>query len=284
MTSPSVFKSAQGRGAILAVYGSLLQRATVPLEEIRLATRCGETFVIASGEKGLPPLILLHGSSSNAAMWLADLAAYAQHFRVYAIDVPGEPGRSAEFRPNLKTAAYVDWMEDVLEGLAIEKAAFVGISLGGWLALKFAAIHSDRVDRLALLCPAGIGPQKIAAVFQAMLLKPFGKRGEEKAIKKIMGVPQLSDETVEYCRLISRHFSPIMEQIPMFSDDQLRCIACPALVIAGGRDVLIYSNQTIQRATNLLPQVRTVFLPGAGHGLIDQKDRILSFLLETHPS
>lgn len=280
MKNQSVFKSRQGREAILAVYEGLLRRAPIPLEEIWLATRCGETFIVACGEKALPPLILLHGSSSNAAMWLGDLVAYAKHFRVYAVDIPGEPGKSFDRRPDLKTAAYAEWMEDVLEGLEIKRTSLLGISLGGWLALKFAVAHPDQVDRLALLCPSGIGSQKVAAVFQAALLKLFGKWGEQKAIRAIMGVPQLSAETVEYCRLISRHFSPVMEQIPVFSDEQLQRIICPALVVAGGHDVLIDSYRTIQRVRSKLPDAQAVFLPEAGHGLIDQKDRVLSFLLE----
>lgn len=282
MKNQSVFKSRQGREAILAVYEGLLRRAPIPLEEIWLSTRYGETFIIACGEKSLPPLILLHGSSSNAAMWLGDLAVYAKHFRVYAVDVPGEPGKSADHRPDLKTASFVEWMEDVLKGLEIKRTSLLGISLGGWLALKFAVAHPDRVDRLVLLCPAGIGPQKVAAVFQAALLKPFGKWGEQKAIRTIMGVAQLSAETVEYCGLISRHFSPVMEQIPVFSDEQLQRVVCPTLVVAGGRDVLLDSRRTIQRVRSNLPGAQTVFLPEAGHGLIDQKDRVLTFLLEVH--
>jgi pimeloyl-ACP methyl ester carboxylesterase len=71
----------------------------VPYEKISLETSYGSAFAIACGEKSLPPLFLLHGSSSNSAMWISDAAEYAKHFRVYALDLPGEPGRSAEVRP-----------------------------------------------------------------------------------------------------------------------------------------------------------------------------------------
>ena len=65
-----------------------------------------------------------------------------------------------------------------MAGLGLMRAAFVGLSLGSWLALDYASRRPDRVERLALICPAGIGRQKNflakAAVF--MLLGPWGVR------------------------------------------------------------------------------------------------------------
>ncbi len=278
MNANSVFKSAEGKKTILAVYDSLLEKWPMPSEKINLETRHGNTFVIAGGEKSLPPLILLHGSSSNSAMWIGDIAEYAKYFRVYAVDLPGEPGKSADIRPDLRTAAYSDWMKDVLEALHIGAASFVGISLGGWLALKFAAAYPDRIDKLALLCPAGIGPQKASAILYAMLLKPFGKWGEVKAIKMILGTADLPEETIEYCRLISNHFTPYMGVVPVFSVEELNRLACPIMLAVGEKDMLIDSKKTVEKAKKALPHAQIVLLPGAGHGLIDQRERIIPFL------
>ncbi|WP_243145970.1 alpha/beta fold hydrolase [Clostridium chromiireducens] len=59
-------------------------------------------FIIASREKSNPPLILLHGSGMNSVMWLRDIKEYSRTYRVYAIDMLGEPGKSDENRPSLK--------------------------------------------------------------------------------------------------------------------------------------------------------------------------------------
>ena len=278
MQTGSVFKSQAGKDAILVVYDTLLEQWPLPLEKITLETRHGRAFVLASGDKSLPPLILLHGSSSNSAMWIGDIAEYAKDHRVYAVDLPGEPGKSGEIRPDVTTTAYADWMKDVLDGLQIKKASFVGISLGGWLSLKFATLYPDKIEKLALLCPAGVGPQRASILFTLFPLKLLGEWGEIKAIKKVMGVRDLAEETVAYSRLIAKHFSPFMGTLPLFRDEELRRIHGPLLLIAGEKDVLLDSKKTVERVKALLPQAQIVLLPGAGHGLIDQRERVIAFL------
>ncbi|HPE16178.1 MAG TPA: alpha/beta hydrolase [Oscillospiraceae bacterium] len=284
MAVKSVFKSAAGKNAVLAVYDSLLGQWPVPYDTIQVETRHGGAFVIAGGADALPPLVLLHGSSSNSAMWIGDFAAYAKDHRVYAVDLPGEPGKSTDIRPDLRTAAYAEWMKDVLDALGAGKASFVGISLGGWLALRFATAYPERVASLALLCPAGLGPQKASILLYAMLLKPFGKWGAAKAFRKIMGTAEIAEEAVAYGKLIAKHFSPYTGTVPLLSEEELQRLTCPTLLVVGGRDVLIDSRRTVEKAKRGLPHAQIVLLPDAGHGLINQTERIVPFLSKYAPA
>jgi pimeloyl-ACP methyl ester carboxylesterase len=77
-----------------------------------------------------------------------------------AVDIPGEPGLSVVARPQLDSDAYIRWLTEVLDGLSVDRASLVGISLGGWLATQVAIRRADRVNRLVLLSPSGIGRQK----------------------------------------------------------------------------------------------------------------------------
>ncbi len=156
----AIYRSAAAAEVVGAAYRSVLDGWPVPHQELRLPTREGETFVVACGAEDAPPLILLHGAQANAASWMFDAIAWSQAFRVFAIDVIGEAGFSAPSRPDLSTDAHAGWLDDVLSGLGVTRAAFVGVSLGGWLALDYATRRPGRVERLALLCPAGIGRQK----------------------------------------------------------------------------------------------------------------------------
>jgi pimeloyl-ACP methyl ester carboxylesterase len=72
----------------------------------------------------------------------------------------GEPGLSAPSRPRLASDAYALWLDDVLHELGVARASLVGVSLGGWLALDYATRRPERVERLALLCPGGVGKQR----------------------------------------------------------------------------------------------------------------------------
>src|SRR5512142_1466658 len=88
------YRSAEGARAVERRYRALLDRWPVPNEHLRVPTREGETFVVACGPVDAPPLLLLHGSSTNAAMWINEAPAWSPHFRMYAVDVIGEPGLS----------------------------------------------------------------------------------------------------------------------------------------------------------------------------------------------
>src|SRR5947208_9885252 len=98
-------------------------------------TREGHTFVVASGDRHAPPLVLLHGSGANSASWISDVSEWSQRFRVYAVDMIGEPGLSAPARPPFASEAYANWLDDVWKGLGLTAASVAGVSLGGWLAL-----------------------------------------------------------------------------------------------------------------------------------------------------
>lgn len=159
----AMYKSAEGERAVMAFYNRVLEHWPVTSEHLHLPTRLGNTFVIASGDPAAPPLVLLHGASSNALTWAGDAAAFSRHFRVYAVDIPGEAGRSARNRPSWDGEAYVEWLEDLLDALGAPRAALVGLSLGGWMAMRFAFRHPERVSKLVALAPGGVVPVRVVS-------------------------------------------------------------------------------------------------------------------------
>ena len=138
---------------------------------------------------------MLQGSGANAAMWLPDIETFAQRLRVHAVDVIGEPGGSAPSRPRLGSVAYAEWLDDVLDGLNLDSAALVGVSLGGALALDYAARRPQRVDRLVLLAPSGIGRQRNGFLVKAILLQLLGDRGRRRLLSSALGVRQQASRT-----------------------------------------------------------------------------------------
>ena len=63
MSATSIYKSPAGEKELMALYDAALARWPVAHETLSLPTRHGETFLIASGERSAPPLILLHGAA-----------------------------------------------------------------------------------------------------------------------------------------------------------------------------------------------------------------------------
>lgn len=271
-----IYKSAAGAEIVGRRYREILDAWPVPAEERIVRTRFGETHVVISGPEDAAPLVLLHGSGANAGTWVGDIACWASCFRVYAVDMLGEPGGSAAVRLPLASDALASCMDDVLDGLGVRTASFVGMSLGGWTVLDYAIRRPSRVQQLSLLCPGGIGRQTMGWLPRAILLRALGKRGRRKTVAMVTGIdtPTILDDVV----LVFSNFNPRTEKLPIFTDENLRALAAPVQVIVGDRDVMFDSAETVRRVRHSVPNAAVTVVSGAGHAIIGQTDRILSFL------
>ena len=280
----SVYKSAEGERAVRERYLDVLKHWPVPNRQLRVPTREGETFIVACGGESAPPMLLLHGSMANSAMWMGDVAAWAAHFRVYAVDMIGDAGLSAPSRPPLASEAHALWLDDVMQALSLTRASLIGVSLGGWLALDYATRRPDRVQSLVVLCPAGVGRQKISIVFKTVPLRMLGAWGKRKAAELVLGrAPANPSPAVQYfmnfMALIHKNFRPRLVKLPVFSDEALRRLTMPVMAIVGGKDVLIDSTETKQRLERNVPHADIRYLPEVGHLIPKQTAPILEFLL-----
>ncbi|MFH8344024.1 alpha/beta fold hydrolase [Streptomyces sp. NPDC018045] len=275
----TIYRSAAGEQELQRRYQEALDHWPVPAEHLRIPTREGETFVLASGPPDAPPVVLLHGSGTNATMWQGDIAAWSRHLRTYTVDVIGEPGLSAPSRPPLASDAYAQWLDDVLDGLKLTTTSVVASSLGGWLALDHATRRPGRVTRLALLCPGGLGRQRVGLLFKSLLLRPLGRWGMRRSVRSATGLtPAQAEPVLEQVALTFRHFIPRTERLPVFSDDALRGLDTPLLVIAGTDDALFDSSDTARRVRKHVPDATVRLLPGVGHAIFGQTDEVLGFL------
>lgn len=278
----NIYRSAEGEKAVLRFYRELLNSWPVPKEELRIKTDLGETFVTAGGAPELPPLLVLHGSMSNSAFWLPDIASLSASFRVYTVDSIGEPGFSSPARPTLSSGAYTPWIKAVLDGLHIEKTAMIGESLGGWMAVDFAVNYPERIHALALSVPGGVGKQKnfLLHILPYLLLGEWGKK---KIMSKIFGdMPENQSEDGkrlhEFMNLISKHFRPRTESLPSHTDAELRRLVMPVFAVIGGKDLFLDSLDTKARLEANLPNVEIDFRPEGLHFIPDRTRVMLNFL------
>lgn len=279
----SIYRSPEGARAVQESYAQLLDQWPLAHERLCVPTRHGDTFVLTCGPETGPPLILLQGSGANTAMWIRDVAAWTECFRVHAVDIIGEPGSSAPSRPPLASGAYALWLDDVLTGLGLSRVSMVAVSLGGWVALSFATRNPERVERLVLLCPAGVGRQRVWPFLKLMPLLFLGARGRRKAMAIVAGRtlgPKLHsrDPLAQLLAVTFRHFRPRRARVPRFSDKELQKLTMPVMLIVGDGDVLLDSTESARRLERsaALPTVR--LLPDMGHVIWGQTRPILDFL------
>jgi pimeloyl-ACP methyl ester carboxylesterase len=281
---PPIYKTAEGERLVREHYLAFLKYWPVPNEHVHIATSQGETFVVACGDVTAPPLLLLHPSAGNSVMWIGDIAAFAARCRVYAIDMIGEAGLSAPSRPPLDSGAYAQWLDDVLDSLSLDRVSIVGISFGGWLALDYAIRRPDRVARLAVLCPGGIGRQKLRILFTILALRACGAWGKRRLAEKVFGrqpakVSPASKAFMNFIALIHEHFRPRLTKLPVFPDTSLRRLTMPVLAIVGARDVTLDSAATKRRLERTVPEAEVTMLPDAGHMITGHTEHVVKFLI-----
>jgi pimeloyl-ACP methyl ester carboxylesterase len=220
---------------------------------------------------------------------MGDIHAFAQRFRVYAIDVIGEPGLSAPSRPRLDSDAHALWLDEVLGALGEDRVSIAGISLGGWLALDYATRRPERVERMAVQCPGGVGRQKLGIVIATLGLRMCGSWGKQKLRERVLGRPGANPAPgvkafLNFMTLIHENFRPRMVKLPIFSGEALGRLTMPVLAIVGGRDVLLDSAETRRRLERCAAKAEVVYLAEQGHLIQGQSVRVLEFLSGDRPA
>ncbi|MCY7483763.1 alpha/beta fold hydrolase [Paenibacillus alvei] len=280
----NIYKSEVGKREVLGQYRKILASWPVENHQYEVGTSFGSTFVIESGSKDNPPLILLHGSVSNSFTWYDDVASLLQTHNVYAIDIIGEAGLSAASRPSYESGAYALWLNETIHALGLSSCSIIAMSLGGWMALSFATTYPEKVDKLVLLCPGGLAHEKASFLWRAIFFSLLGKWGQLQTLK-LVGAGHIFSSSLSglevdltFISLIFKNFKPRTAKMPLFSNQSLSQLTMPILMLFGDSDQLIPASKSMNRIKQFAPQAEIELLPDTGHLIVNQTDRILQFL------
>ncbi len=288
---PSVYKSAEGYAAVARAYDRVLKTWPVPYETRMVRTRYGETHVIICGKKDAPPLVLLHGGGNCALMWIYSVAGLSRHFRIYAPDTMGDIGMSSPSRDLIQVSDYVGWLSDTLDGLRLRRVNIAGVSWGGGIALSAALLAPQRVDRVVAMCPAwGLArPRMMTFMYHALPPAFFPSKERVRKLFQWLSVSKSAftspgDELfLDYLVVALKNYRMRKGNIWVFTDDELRSIKIPILLLFGDREVLYDARAVAGRARQLMQNAITENVPAAGHALFyDRPDivnrRIIEFM------
>jgi pimeloyl-ACP methyl ester carboxylesterase len=279
MARPTTFKTPEGESAFLAAYHAALNGWPVPHEETDVSTRFGSTHVITTGPKDAPALVLLHGYWATSAMWSRNIADF-RDYRVYAIDVMGQPSRSIPDEPVRSGADYVAWLTDTLNALHLDRISLVGMSFGGWLALAYAVTAPRRMQKLVLLSPGGLLPMVRRFSLQGMLMVFVPSRLTVNSFMHWLGFTEDDARAVvDLMYLGLKHFRAPTETArvmpTVFSDEELRTIRVPVLLLIGEHEVMSDPAAALGRARRLIPNVQGELVPNCRHDMCISQHRIV---------
>ncbi len=240
-------------------------------------------YAVGRGE----PVLMLHGLGGTKISWLPLISALGSEHRLLAPDFPGhgesEKPRGVDFSPRY----YARVIRTMMDAVGIERAAIVGNSMGGRVALEMALRSPHRVGPLALLDPAVPGFRwRYVAGFTRVVPTEFGgvslpmrRRWAEVAVRRLFADPsRLPPEAVEsaaseFLRIYAdpaarmAFFASLRHIVterpgPFFAS--MRRVRQPALVLFGDHDRLVPPRLGSELASHL-PDAELHFLHNVGH-------------------
>jgi pimeloyl-ACP methyl ester carboxylesterase len=261
-----------------------------------------------------PAVVLVHGLAGSSTTWKYVMPVLVEHgYTVIAPDLLGH-GESAKPRGDYSLGAYASGIRDLMVALDVEKASFVGHSLGGGVAMQLAYQFPERCQRLALVCSGGLGKEvniflRAVSLPGSELVLPivlapwFRERAEGfgDVFRKVGWKPgsTLSEVWRSYTTLTTREgqmafIHTVRSVIDMVGQrvsarDRLYLAkAAPTLIVWGDHDRVIPVDHAYA-AHELMPGSRLEILPGAGHFLpFEQPDWfngvLCDFLATTEPA
>jgi pimeloyl-ACP methyl ester carboxylesterase len=287
----SAFRSAAARDAYCALYDQAIAQSSVPVKEHDVPTSFGTTHVLEAGDPDRPPLIALHAKSCSSTMWLPLLPALVATHHVRLIDAVGDLNKSVATRVLSSPSRVVGWLDEVVAALGVTQAALVAASIGAWMATVYANARPARVDRLALVCPAGI----VSRQHPLWLLSAMTKVAWRPTPEKITPFYDSMAMPESRARLHEPPWKLLAEQftmgVPVFRTclDEAKPVLCktgslaasrfPVLVVIGEDESLHDAARMAARFRERLPTARVELVPRANHLVfIDQQEQVCSLL------
>jgi pimeloyl-ACP methyl ester carboxylesterase len=255
--------------------------------------------VADSGPRDAPVIILLHGFGASLDTFDAWAKLLSRQYRVIRPDLPGFGLTGPDPTGDYSDARSMAVLAAMMDRLGVQRADFVGNSMGGRIAWMFAAAYPSRVDRLVLTSPDGFASEGFAygvapGVPMMLRLLPYTM---PKAMLRMTLAPAYADPKRLSSAVETRYWdfmrapgvrraviartaqTVLQDPLPL-----LRRIQAPTLLLWGEEDAMIpISNAADYLAA--LPHATLVRLPGLGHVPFEESPEtslapVLKFLSE----
>ena len=281
-----IFRTPEGRAKYMAAYKTMFSLWKVPHDSIEVKTSYGSTHVNVCGPDDGNPLVLLHAAGLSSTVWFAGIAALSARHRVYAVDVIGDAGKSMADRVMDKRGDYAEWLRELFDGLNIKRCHLLGHSYGGWLTLNMALAYPERLRKIVLLAPAASFYPLSFITKLILYLAEFRIHPPARSMFKSITAKEtvIEEKFIHLMELVTRYCLPATMYPTVYTDEELKGIDHPALLLIGSEEKIYNPQKAIQRAQHWMPDLTAEIVPGAGHLLImDRPDiineRILKFLI-----
>ena len=224
------------------------------------------------------PLVLLHGGMLTIDLNFASLIpTLAQTHTVIGVEMQGH-GRTANIDREITYANLATDIVALLDHLGIERAAVLGHSMGGGVALELAVNHPDRVSAIvpisASVSKDGMHPDLLdPSTFETSSIMPTAQDFADfkDAYERLSPHPEQFDAFLMSLSGMDSDFAG-------WTDEQLAGISCPVLIVQGDNDFTTVPHAGVMLAK--IPNSTLAVIPATTHMQVTRRDTILLPVLE----
>jgi pimeloyl-ACP methyl ester carboxylesterase len=263
-----LFSTEAARSQYFDTYDALLKKYGIAVKDYWVETHLGKAHVIETGNPAGKPVVLLHAAGCSAAEWYANFEALGQGFHLYAVDMPGDAGKSELGKLPENIGDYARTILQILDTFQLERPTLLGHSIGGFFAAGFASAHPEKVGKLILLSP--VATHVPIRWYLRLMLKFTGRPGTgPHAIKtlKLQAFKGFEPEPL-FAELMEqvRNFCTVQMLFPyVYSDADLSKIKMPTWLIVGTEEPLCSCERSVKLAKQKIPQIQVTVLENTGH-------------------
>lgn len=219
-----------------------------------------------------PPLVLLNGLAEQQESWYLNRRFWSRYFEVLTPNILVYEGEALHQRVRAREPISVEYLVGELHAYLTRFAQtppynLVSSSLGGKVAVEFAARYPELVNRVVLLCPSGMGD-----VEQLPIMEGMSGRSANAMVKSVFYKPRKVDrEVLEYYRgrFESRKWKlgfvkTIRGTLDHTVRGRLKELTCPTLLVTGAQDKVCDPRVAAEAARDL-PNGVFQSIPKCGH-------------------
>ena len=233
-------------------------------------------FISKAGTQA-PTLVLIHAFPLNRNMWKAQAEALAGEANLLLVDLRGFGESDATEHDGWSVKMWATDVLETMDHLGVERAAFAGCSMGGYVIFEVLRQARNRVTGIALVDTRGEGDTPQALDGRKAQIERLRKEGNgvlvEWAVDKLVGETTKSNnpDIAERVRAMAQS-TPVETMIAGLgalggreeSMELLKGVDVPAVVIVGAEDV-VSPPDVGERMKNAIPAATLVVVEGAGH-------------------
>lgn len=234
-----------------------------------------------------PPVVLLHANYASLFMWEPWAAALKDRYRVIRVDLPAHGLTGPEPSGNYSLQRIQSLFEQFVDARGLERFVVVGTSIGGTVAMRYAADHPERIERLVMISPGSLEARvrgrttpanvpKIADVLAWVTPRAF----TAYMLRNDYGDPaRVTDAVIDewyamWMREGNRQamIDLLRQYVSGGVEAKIRSIRVPVLLIWGEKNkrvplALAYETRALLANS---PQIQLEVLPGIGHMLVQE--------------